>query len=163
MQEITCSDKNQISTKDYILTKIDEIFEMIENNCCYSEIAKKLGVSQSYLCEIINQNEHRARKELALEIASDKQILKARNHLESINEDDTNASVRKKSELSQFELYLAKVKCRKKYDLNYREDKQETNQQILVIPSAEALQLIKVNKDNKNQELSIKDNNNINE
>ena len=63
-------------------------------------------------------------------------------------EDDTNASVRKKSELSQFELYLAKVKCRKKYDLNYREEKQESNQQILVIPSAEALQLIKVNKDN---------------
>jgi predicted XRE-type DNA-binding protein len=134
--------------KQVCIENIEEILKLIAENNSYKEIAKKFGVDQSDLSEVVNSEQYRAQKDLALEIASDKQIEIARSHLESIKEDDTNASVRKKSELSQFELYLAKVKCRKKYDLNYREEKQESNQQILVIPSAEALQLIKVNKDN---------------
>jgi len=137
MQEIACSDKNQNQVvtkktqKQICIENIDDILKLIAENNSYKEIAKRFCVDQSDLSEVVNSEQYRARKELALEIASDKQIEIARNHLESINEDDTNASVRKKTELSQFELYLAKVKCRKKYDLNYREDKQETNNNII--------------------------------
>lgn len=124
--------KQEILTKkEFIASVIDDIMLMIEDNIDYEQIAKKYNLSKSYLCEILNSVEHRERKEIALEIASDKQVEIARSHLESIKEDDTNASVRKKSELSQFELYLAKVKCRKKYDLNYREEKNDINNNII--------------------------------
>ena len=136
MQEIACTDKKlekiiKKTQKQICIENIDEIIKLISENKSYKEIAEKFSVDQSDLCEVVNNEQYRARKDIALEIASDIQVDKARDHLESINADDTNASVRKKSELSQFELYLAKVKNRKKYDLNYREDKQETNNNII--------------------------------
>lgn len=148
MQEIACSDNLQNNfqikktQKEICIENIDEIIKLISENVSYKEIAKKFKVDQSDLCVVVNSEQYRARKDIALEIASDKQVEIARNHLESIESDDTNASVRKKSELSQFELYLAKVKCRKKYDLNYREEKQETNNNIVVIPATQALELL---------------------
>ena len=136
MQEIACRNQKQEkfikkTQKQICIDNIDEILKLISENNSYKIIAKKFGVDQSDLCEVVNNEQYRARKEIALEIASDTQVEIARNHLESIEADDTNASVRKKSELSQFELYLAKVKNRKKYDLNYREEKQETNNNII--------------------------------
>ena len=109
----------------------DKIFKDIANNVSYREIANKYNIHLTNLYYYLNLEENKQAKEIALEIASDEQVDKARNQLESIKADDTNASVRKKSELSQFELYLAKVKCRKKYDLNYREEKTETNNNII--------------------------------
>lgn len=152
MQEIACTEKKsekiiKKTQKQICIENIDEIIKLISKNKSYKEIAEKFGVDQSDLCEVVNNEQYRARKDIALEIASDIQVDKARDHLESIEADDTNASVRKKSELSQFELYLAKVKCRKKYDLNYREEKQETNNNIVVIPATQALELLNKNKD----------------
>ena len=152
MQEIACRNQTQEkfikkTQKQICIENIDEILKLISENNSYKEIAKKFGVDQSDLCDVVNLEQYRARKEIALEIASDTQVENARTHLESIKADDTNASVRKKSELSQFELYLAKVKCRKKYDLNYREEKQETNNNIVVIPATQALELLNKNKD----------------
>ena len=109
----------------------DKIFKDISQNVSYREIAQKNNIHLTYLYAYLNLEENKQAKDIALEIASDIQVDKARDHLESINAHDTNASVRKKSELSQFELYLAKVKNRKKYDLNYREEKQETNNNII--------------------------------
>lgn len=109
----------------------DKIFKDISQNVSYREIAQKNNIHLTYLYAYLNLEENKQAKDIALEIASDIQVDKARDHLESIEADDTNASVRKKSELSQFELYLAKVKFRKKYDLNYREEKQETNNNII--------------------------------
>jgi hypothetical protein len=136
MQEIACTYKKpekiiKKTQKQICIENIDEIIKLISENKSYKEIAEKFSVDQSDLCEVVNNEQYRARKDIALEIASDIQVEKAREHLESINSHDTNASVRKKSELSQFELYLAKVKNRKKYDLNYREEKQETNNNII--------------------------------
>ena len=109
----------------------DKIFKDISQNVSYREIAQKNNIHLTYLYAYLNLEENKQAKDIALEIASDIQVDKARDHLESIEANDTNASVRKKSELSQFELYLAKVKFRKKYDLNYREEKQETNNNII--------------------------------
>ena len=109
----------------------DKLFRDISQNVSYREIAQKNNIHLTYLYAYLNLEENKQAKDIALEIASDIQVEKAREHLESINSHDTNASVRKKSELSQFELYLAKVKNRKKYDLNYREEKQETNNNII--------------------------------
>lgn len=125
----------------------DKIFKDIANNISYREIANKYNIHLTNLYYYLNLEENKQAKDIALEIASDTQVDIARNHLESIKDDDTNASVRKKSELSQFELYLAKVKCRKKYDLNYREEKQETNNNIVVIPATQALELLNKNKE----------------
>ena len=109
----------------------DKLFKDISNNVSYREIAQKNNIHLTYLYAYLNLEENKQAKDIALEIASDIQVEKARDHLESIEANDTNASVRKKSELSQFELYLAKVKNRKKYDLNYREEKAETNNNII--------------------------------
>ena len=125
----------------------DKLFKDISQNVSYREIAQKNNIHLTYLYAYLNLEENKQAKDIALEIASDIQVEKARDHLESIEANDTNASVRKKSELSQFELYLAKVKNRKKYDLNYREEKQETNNNIVVIPATQALELLNKNKD----------------
>ena len=139
MQEIACTDKKpekiiKKTQKQICIENIDEIIKLISENKSYKEIAEKFGVDQSDLCEVVNNEQYRARKDIALEIASDIQVEKARFHLESIEADDTNASVRKKSELSQFELYLAKVKNRKKYDLNYKSQESLTNNNNIITP-----------------------------
>ena len=88
------------------------------------------------MCFFLNQESIREKKEVALQLASYIQIEEARSHLESIDADDTNASVRKKCELSQFATYLAKVKNPKEFNLNYKSQETNNNQQILVIPAS---------------------------
>lgn len=134
MQDLQQIKKKELSKADsfkLLENNLEYVLNKISNNISYASIAKEFNINVANLCFFLNQDEIREKKEIALEIASDKQVDIARQHLESIEADDTNASVRKKSELSQFELYLAKVKCRKKYDLNYREEKQETNNNII--------------------------------
>lgn len=137
--------------KDLIVNNIDEILLMIEKNISYSEIAKKFGVSVGHLCDVLNSTEYRGRKQLALEVASYIQINQAQQYLESIDESDNHAIVRKKSELSQFATYLAKVKNRKEFDLNYKDESKENNNNIVISPSPEVLELLNINKNNKNQ------------
>ena len=129
MQEIALKKEKKISGADIVRNNVDDILLMIESDISYKEIASKYGIVQSLLSDILNL-EYRARKDIALEIAAEKRIKDAENYLLSINEDDTNATLKKKTSLSEFNIYLAKVKC-KKFDLNYREDRQETNNNII--------------------------------
>ena len=148
MQEIALTeDKVKISaSRQRIYNNIDDIIDLIANNVSYKDIASKYSVSQSQIFYVLNSSaEYRTRKEDALKIASYQQIDEAKNYLESIEADDTNATVRKKSELSQFSVYLAKVKNRKEFDLNYREQ-ETTNNNNIITPQ---LTLKVVNQDQK--------------
>ena len=134
MQEIALTEnKIKISaSRQRIHDNIDEIIDLIANNRSYKDIAKKYDVSQSQIFYVLNSSqEYRTRKEDALKIASYQQIDEAKQYLESIEAEDTNATVRKKSELSQFSVYLAKVKNRKEFDLNFKEQDTATNNNII--------------------------------
>ena len=134
MQEIALNeDKIKISaSRQRIHDNIDEIIDLIANNRSYKDIAKKYDVSQSQIFYVLNASqEYRTRKEDALKIASYQQIDEAKQYLESIEAEDTNATVRKKSELSQFSVYLAKVKNRKEFDLNFKEQETATSNNII--------------------------------
>ena len=124
-------------SRQTIVDNVDNIIALIANNVSYKSIAERYGVFQSQIFAILDSDDkYRARKDEALKIASYHQIDEAKQYLESIQADDTNASVRKKCELSQFSTYLAKVKNRKEFDLNYKDDIKDTNQQIIVIPAS---------------------------
>jgi hypothetical protein len=124
-------------SRQTIVDNVDNIIALIANNVSYKNIAERYGVFQSQIFAILDSDDkYRARKDEALKIASYHQIDEAKQYLESIQADDTNASVRKKCELSQFSTYLAKVKNRKEFDLNYKDDIKDTNQQIIVIPAS---------------------------
>ena len=134
MQEIALTeDKIKISpSRQRIYDNIDDIIDLIANNVSYKDIAKRYDVSQSQIFYVLNASqEYRTRKEDALKIASYQQIDEAKQYLESIEAEDTNATVRKKSELSQFSVYLAKVKNRKEFDLNFREQETATSNNII--------------------------------
>ena len=137
LKEIAVVKKRPLSkSRQTIVDNVDDIIALIANNVSYKSIAERYGVCQSTLFYTLDCDEYRARKDEALRIASYHQIDEAKQYLESIQADDTNASVRKKCELSQFSTYLAKVKNRKEFDLNYKDDTKETNQQIIVIPAS---------------------------
>lgn len=106
---------------------IDEIIDLIENDKSYNLIAEQFKVSQSTLCNVLNKDKYRARKQSALEIAADNRITKAEDYLLSIEETDNNSILKKKTSLSEFNIYLAKVKAKHKYDLNYKESIDATN------------------------------------
>lgn len=136
LKEIAVVKNKQLSkARQTIVDNVDNIIALIANNVSYKNIAEKFGVCQSTLFYTLDCDEYRARKDEALRIASYQQIDEAKQYLLSIEADDTNASVRKKCELSQFATYLAKVKNRKEFDLNYKDDIKETNQQIVIIPA----------------------------
>lgn len=136
LKEIAVVKNKQLSkARQTIVDNVDNIIALIANNVSYKNIAEKYGVCQSTLFYTLDCDEYRARKDEALRIASYQQIDEAKQYLLSIEADDTNASVRKKCELSQFATYLAKVKNRKEFDLNYKDDIKETNQQIVIIPA----------------------------
>lgn len=124
--------EKKIKKNDIVRNNADEIIEMIAKNYSYRQISEKFGVNIQAICHILNEPEFKEKKEVALEFASEIMIEQAEAHLESIEESDNNSLLRKKVELSQFKTYLAKVKNRKKYDLNYRETQIETNNNIIV-------------------------------
>jgi hypothetical protein len=132
MREIALKSTKQ-TVKQKIENNIDDIILMIENDISYSEISKKYGIVQSNLSDILNSIEYRARKDCALEIAAEKRIKDAENYLLSINEDDNNSILKKKTSLSEFNIYLAKVKC-KKFDLNYKSQEILTNNNNIITP-----------------------------
>lgn len=140
--------------KDFLNQNIDEIINLLATNTSYRKIAEIYGVSIQTLWAVLNEPENIKRKEEALEIASEYMMERAENQLNSIEADDTNALVRKKTELAEFYVYLAKVKNRKIYDLNYKkENEKESGGNIIIIPSGQSAELLGNltlnNKDNK--------------
>ena len=131
--------KKELSKSDSfaLLSKnLEYVLNQISKNVSYATLAKEFNINVANLCFFLNQDEIREKKEIALQIASYKIIDEAKEYLESIDADDTNASVRKKCELSQFATYIAKVKNRKEFDLNYKSNETNNNQQIIVIPAS---------------------------
>ena len=123
------------ATIDLLNQNKDSLFRDIANNKSYRQLAEHYNIHLPYLHYYLNLEENQQAKQIALQIASYHQIDEAKQYLESIEAEDTNASVRKKSELSQFATYLAKVKNRKEFDLNYKEQSDNNNQQIVIIPA----------------------------
>lgn len=137
MQDLKEIKKKELSKADSfeLLEKnIDYVLNKISSNISYASIAKEFNINVANLCFFLNQDQIKEKKELALQIASYIQIEEAKQHLESIDADDTNASVRKKCELSQFATYLAKVKNRKEFDLNYKSQESLTNNNNIITP-----------------------------
>jgi hypothetical protein len=131
--------KKELSKSDSftLLSKnLEYVLNQISKNVSYASLAKEFNINVANLCFFLNQDEIREKKEVALQIASYKIIDEAKQYLESIDADDSNASVRKKCELSQFATYIAKVKNRKEFDLNYKANETNNNQQIIVIPAS---------------------------
>ena len=110
-----------LSVKDKIINNIESIIKDLEVNKSYKEISLKLGVSMGWLCEVLNSPEYRTRKTQALQIASYNLLEDAEDCLNKIDDEATNAKVRRQTELYQHKLYLAKTKNKAELDLNYKE------------------------------------------
>ena len=125
---------SQDETKKVFDENKQEIFEMIQNNISYRKIAERFNFHLYYLFKILNSDENKKLKDDSLEISSYQEIDNAKQCLEDIKDDDSNARVRKLTELSKFHVYLAQAKNQKMFNLNYKEKDESTNQQIIVIP-----------------------------
>ena len=133
MQEIACTDKKpeKITKKQNLLNNADDVIAMIENNSSYRDIANKYNIDVSEICWFVNESQHSARAKQALKIASYDLLDKAQEAIESIKDESKNARVARQRELKNIYLYRAQIKNRKELDLNYREEKQETNNNII--------------------------------
>jgi hypothetical protein len=120
LKEIKKKELSKADSFTLLSNNLDYVLNQISKNVSYATLAKEFNINVANLCFFLNQDEVREKKEIALQIASYKIIDEAKQYLESIDADDTNASVRKKCELSQFATYIAKVKNRKEFDLNYK-------------------------------------------
>ena len=136
LKEIKIKELSKADSFELLQNNLDYVLNRISNNTSYATIAKEFNINVANLCFFLNQESIKEKKEVALQLASYKQIDEAKQYLESIDADDTNASLRKKCELSQFATYLAKVKNRKEFDLNYKQNEVNNNQQIIVIPAS---------------------------
>ena len=134
LKEIKIKELSKADSFELLQNNLDYVLNRISNNTSYATIAKEFNVNIANLCFFLNQESIREKKEVALQLASYMQIDEAKNHLESIDADDTNASLRKKCELSQFATYLAKVKNRKEFDLNYKSQETLTNNNNIITP-----------------------------
>ena len=134
MQEITCAEKkNTIRSpqKLKMLENVDEIIKDVENGKSYRFLSEKWGVCQESIYWFINESEHCARAKQAQLISSYEYLEQAEQAIEAIQANDTPATVRKQVEKMNIALFKAKCKNRKELDLNYREEKQETNNNII--------------------------------
>lgn len=132
MQNIACIDKNKkITKKQNLLNNADDVISMIENNHSYRDISKKYNIDVSEICWFVNDSQHSTRAKQALQIASYDLLDKAQEAIESIQDESSNARVARQRELKNIYLYRAQIKNRKELDLNYREEKQETNNNII--------------------------------
>ena len=157
MQEIACSEKKttiRSPQKLKMLENADEIIRDIEVGKSYRFLSEKWKVHQEIIHWFINESEHCARAKQAQLISSYEFLEQAEQAIEAIQADDTPATVRKQVEKMNIALFKAKCKNRKELDLNYREDKAETNNNIVVIPATQALELLNNNKNKQesNQE-----------
>ena len=134
LKEIKKKELSKQDSFELLQNNLDYVLNRISNNTSYATIAKEFNVNIANLCFFLNQESIREKKEVALQLASYIQIDEAKQYLESIDADDTNASLRKKCELSQFATYLAKVKNRKEFDLNYKSQETLTNNNNIITP-----------------------------
>jgi hypothetical protein len=134
LKEIKIKELSKADSFELLQNNLDYVLNRISGNTSYATIAKEFNVNIANLCFFLNQESIKEKKEVALQLASYLQIDEARSHLESIDADDTNASLRKKCELSQFATYLAKVKNRKEFDLNYKSQETQTNNNNIITP-----------------------------
>ena len=136
LKEIKKKELSKADSYELLFNNLDYVLNQISKNVSYATLAKEFNINVANLCFFLNQDEIREKKEVALQIASYKVIDEAKQYLESIEADDTNASVRKKCELSQFATYIAKVKNPKEFNLNYKENVNEHSQ---VMPKLEII------------------------
>jgi hypothetical protein len=136
LKEIKKKELSKSDSFELLSNNLEYVLNQISKNVSYATLAKEFNINVANLCFFLNQDEIREKKEVALQIASYKIIDEAKQYLESIDADDTNASVRKKCELSQFATYIAKVKNPKEFNLNYKANETNNNQQIIVIPAS---------------------------
>jgi hypothetical protein len=136
LKEIKKKELSKADSFELLSNNLDYVLNQISKNVSYAILAKEFNINVANLCFFLNQDEIREKKEVALQIASYKIIDEAKQYLESIEADDTNASVRKKCELSQFATYIAKVKNPKEFNLNYKE---QINEQSQVMPKLEII------------------------
>ena len=141
-----------LSVKDKIINNIDSIIKDLEVNKSYKEISLRLGVSMGWLCEVLNSPEYRTRKNQAQQIASYNLLEDAEECLNQIDDDATNAKVRRQAELYQHKLYLAKTKNRAELDLNYKEP--ATEQIAISVVTPDWLNCLKNNNTGKNEILA---------
>lgn len=130
MQQIACIEKPKTKRQN-LLDNSEDIIEMISNNCSYREIAKKYNVEVAEIFWFVNHSEHSTRARQALQVASYDLLDKAQEAIESIQDESSNARVARQRELKNIYLYRAQIKNRKELDLNYREEKTETNNNII--------------------------------
>jgi len=141
-----------LSVKDKIINNIDSIIKDLEANKSYKEISLRLGVSMGWLCEVLNSPEYRARKNQALQIASYQLLEEGEKCLNDIDDNATNAKVRRQAELYQHKIYLAKTKNRAELDLNYKEP--ATEQIAISVITPDWLNCLKNNNTGKNEILA---------
>ena len=134
MQEIACSQDNspkKISKRQNLVNNADDIIEMITNNNSYRAIASKYNVDLAEVYWFVNHSQHSARAKQALQIASYDLLDQAQQAIESIEDESSKARVARQRELKNILIYRAQIKNPKEFNLNYREDKQETNNNII--------------------------------
>jgi hypothetical protein len=114
----------------------EALFKDISNNISYRQIAENFNIHLTNLHHYLNLEENQQAKDLALKIASYDMIDNAESELHKIQDESHNATVRRQCELYQHKMYIAKVKNRKEFDLNYKANETNNNQQIIVIPAS---------------------------
>ena len=134
MHDLKDIKKKELSKADsfkLLNDNLEYVLKKISNNISYASIAKEFNINVANLCFFLNQDEIREKKEIALKIASYVLLEDAVNELHKIKDEAHNATVRRQCELYNHKIYIAKIKNRKELDLNYREEKQETNNNII--------------------------------
>ena len=143
-------DRKRISRQETIelLNEHKEaLFGDIANNVSYRKIAENFNIHLTNLHHYLNLEENQQAKDLALKIASYDMLDNAESELHKIQDESHNATVRRQCELYQHKMYIAKVKNRKEFDLNFKENQDINNtQQIVVIPANFTKQINKTEK-----------------
>jgi predicted DNA-binding protein (UPF0251 family) len=109
------------SQKNILLNNAEAVILDIIEGASYRDLANKYEVHQETICWFLHESEHSARAKNAFLLSSYNMIQHSYNQLISIKDDDTNAAVRRKTELAQHFRYLAMVKNPKVFNLNYKD------------------------------------------
>ena len=134
MQEIACNNEKptiRSPQKLKMLANADEIIRDIESGKSYKFLSEKWEVHQEVIYWFIHESEYCTRAKKAQLISSYEYLEQAEQAIEAIQPDDTPATVRRQVEKMNIALFKAKCKNRKELDLNYREEKTETNNNII--------------------------------
>jgi hypothetical protein len=132
-------DRKKISrqeTNELLNEHKESLFKDIANSISYRQIAENFNIHLTNLHHYLNLEENQQAKDLALKIASYDMLDNAESELHKIQDNSTNATVRRQAELYQHKMYIAKVKNPKEFNLNYKANETNNNQQIIVIPAS---------------------------